>query len=68
MTMPLGAGAWRAGGRLTPTERSKKRSATGRSWRAKRNRLESELTPPFFSLLATVWLIAVREGEERPQC
>ena len=32
------------------------------------DRLESELAPPFFSLLATVWLIAVREGEERPQC
>jgi len=32
------------------------------------DRLESELAPPFFSLLATVWLIAVREGEARPQC
>ena len=32
------------------------------------DRLESELAPPFFSLLATVWLIAVREGDERPQC
>ena len=72
----------RGGGRSSYDSKPVRIIAAKSEWRKNRNgrtafavtavpytdRLESELAPPFFSLLATVWLIAVREGEEGPQC